>query len=933
VRIKFFFIVGVQKPRQLKGLRALFLRSVRSIRGKLAILIAASVGTAVVLAFVVGSYRELSRFAEAKHAESQATAEVLAASVAEAVAKGDRGTALRALHAIGRLPDVKFAEIRDRAGDLFAEAGAGVALTRGGAEHDGPPSFWRMLTRGSMFVTADIVRGGREVGSLGLLIDTSALLARLQQALAAAALSAVAAILIGLLVAARLQRSITGPLGDLAGTMNRVRETGDFAQRAERRSDDETGQLVDAFNDMLGQIRRRDVALEEHRAGLERTVVERTRDLAEARDAAEAANRAKSDFLATMSHEIRTPMNGMLVMAELLAGTDLPARQQRYAETIVRSGQTLLTIINDILDLSKIEAGKLELEQGRVALSTVVEDVLGLFWERASSKNLDLAALIAPDVPAVIEADPVRLSQILSNLVNNALKFTERGSVLVSVAARVEPGAERAELTFCIDDTGIGIAGDKVGTIFEAFSQADQSTTRRYGGTGLGLSICQRLVAAMGGRIWVESEPGRGSAFAFTISARILERAKPRTPMMGRGAMVAIDGHATATVLEDALRVAGYRVATAADDVRPAIVFATPERIEAHQGGLGGPARPAAICLAGVGDSRADRLVAAGSVDALLQLPISTGRVQEALAAFEAGALASLSAERRDRHADPTAALPDVAGLNVLVADDSPVNREVVSEALGRLRAHTRTVEDGAQAVEAFKTGRFDLVLMDCSMPEMDGFAATRAIRRLEEERGVARTPVIALTAQVAGAAADSWCDAGMDDYLTKPFTMRSLADCLGRWRPKWSRRGKPAGDAPADASPRSAEPETAEPLDAAVLASLRTIAGGNGAMLARIFGLFQVHAPARLAALREALAAGEMERAASEAHALKSPSLNIGALRLGALCQGIEARARACDATLKPDAELAPLEAELAAVVAAIQREQPDDMAMSRAS
>jgi signal transduction histidine kinase len=304
-----------------------------------------------------------------------------------------------ALNAIGRIPDVRFAQIRTSDGRIFAEAGNGVALNSGIDNEDETPSLWRMLVKGTLFVRAEIIKAGVHVGSLGILVDTSELTDRLKQALSAAALSAASAMAIGFLIASRLQRSITRPLGALAGTMNRVRVTSDFSQRAERRSDDETGQLVDAFNEMLDQILRRDNALEDHRAGLERTVTERTRELADARDVAESANQAKSDFLATMSHEIRTPMNGMLVMAELLAGTELPARQQRYAETIVRSGQTLLTIINDILDLSKIEAGKLELEQGRVALATVVDDVLGLFWERASSKKLDLAAEIAADVP------------------------------------------------------------------------------------------------------------------------------------------------------------------------------------------------------------------------------------------------------------------------------------------------------------------------------------------------------------------------------------------------------------------------------------------------------------------------------------------------------------------------------------------------------
>jgi two-component system sensor histidine kinase BarA len=764
----------------------LSLRPSRSIRAKLALLIAASVGSAVALSFGIGSYRELNRFGEAKRAEVAATAEVLAATVADAVATANRSAANRVINSIGQIPGVRFAQIRDAAGAIFVEAGTGVALISPGRRQAEIPSLWTMLRDGSFFVTTRIVKGGVQVGSLGILVDTSELSDRLKQALVAAAWSAVAAMLIGLLIASRLQRAITRPLGSLARTMADVRLTSNFAQRAERSSDDETGQLVDAFNDMLGEIRTRDAALEDHMAGLERTVEDRTKDLAEARDVAEFANRAKSDFLATMSHEIRTPMNGMLVMAELLAGTELPARQQRYAETIVRSGQTLLTIINDILDLSKIEAGKMELEQGRVSVATLVEDVLGLFSERASSKQLDLAAQIGPDVPLVIEGDPVRLSQILSNLVNNALKFTEAGHVKLVVERRAG-SAEDVELAFKVEDTGIGIPADKVDHIFEAFSQADQSTTRRFGGTGLGLSICQKLVTAMEGRIWAESTVGEGSTFAFTLKARVLEQGPTPVRTMGRSAVMALAGEATRAVIGDMLGHWGYAALPASPDTLAStgaeLIFAGMDWIEARAPEISRAAsRPTIICVAGFGNSKVDGLVSAGLADGVLVQPVSSARVRDILQAIEAGSLASLLESRRG---DPGVALPELRRLSVLVADDSPVNREVVSEALTRLQARTSTVDDGLQAVAAFKAGQYDVVLMDCSMPEMDGFAATRAIRAYEAENGLERTPVVALTAHAAGGGGDSWRDAGMDDYLTKPFTMRSLAECLARWQPE----------------------------------------------------------------------------------------------------------------------------------------------------
>ena len=897
----------------------------RTIRAKLALLIAASVGAAVLLSFGIGSYRELSRFADAKRSELEATAQILAATVADSVQRQDRSAARQALDAIGRIPDLRFAEIRDANGKLFAEAGIGVALTSGSGARPQSSTIWSMLTNRSVFADADIVKGGRKVGEISLLVDTSELFDRFRQALVAALASAVGAVLVGLVIAARLQRSITRPLGELAQTMNSVRTTSDFTQRAERRSDDETGQLVDSFNDMLDQIRNRDDALEEHRAGLERTVEERTRELADARDVAVSANRAKSDFLATMSHEIRTPLNGMLVVAELLTRGNLPGRQQRYAEIISRSGQTLLSIINDILDLSKIEAGKLTLEQGRIEPAQIVSDVLGLFWERAASKGLDLAGIVAPGVPACVEGDPVRLSQVISNLVNNALKFTERGQVSVEIAS-IESDGTDFELQISVRDTGIGIAADKLDQVFEAFSQADSSTTRRFGGTGLGLSISQRLVRAMGGRIWVESEPGIGSQFCFTIRAKVLQSAdvSPARPAGGpRRAVVAVEGAATRQAIAYALASAGYAVteAPAGDAVRvdsaADLVFA--EAPAAAR--LAGTARPGStrvIAVVTPGDSSADALLDSDLLAGSLARPVTSSDVRKLLA--DVGSESRRQAARR-REA-PVAANPTLARLRVLVADDSPVNREVAREVLTLLGVACTLVEDGAQAVEACRGGRFDIVLMDRNMPVLDGLAATREIRSHEQRTGAPRTPVIALTAHVGGAG-DFWQSAGMDDYLLKPFTIKSLSDCLARWAPQDADRktaeAAPSLEAAATATTPVPSPE-AGPLDAGVLKGYRELGSGD-AFLIKVLTLFRSHTPAHQEALESALASGDLELIAAEAHALKSPSRNIGAMTLAEHYEDIERRARSGKHTVPDDPALDAMRSEFQRVLAAVDQ------------
>ena len=437
----------------------------KSIRTKVVAAVLLAVLSATLLGSMASAWREANRRFNSKREELKGVAATLAASVAPALANGDIRQVAITLNSIGKIPGLKYARVIGAENEIVYEVGNGILVTRNAepisqTEHVGP--FSALVLR-TYPLAAPIVSSGTPIGRIDLIADISdlksALISSIWQALVAGAIAA----MIGVALSWRLQHSITSPIARLTSVVEEVGATGNYSRSVPRLSDDETGRLVDAFNGMVSEIRKRDDALSRHAENLEDQVRERTKELTIAKQAAEAADAAKSDFLATMSHEIRTPMNGMLVMAELLSASGLAPRLQRYSDIIVKSGQSLVAIINDILDLSKIQAGRMDLELIPLDPSGVVDDVIKLFSERASSKGLDLAGYVGPDVPATILADPVRLNQVLSNLVNNALKFTETGGVTVSLtcaAMEMSPSAHR-RLRFAVTDTGIGIPAEK----------------------------------------------------------------------------------------------------------------------------------------------------------------------------------------------------------------------------------------------------------------------------------------------------------------------------------------------------------------------------------------------------------------------------------------------------------------------------------------
>lgn len=496
-------------------------RSGTTIRTRLILMIVLAIMAAQGLAVSFAAWNEVMRYGEARRGVLLAQANVLAGAVAAARRDDDRIGIHAALRSVGRIEGLVFVEARDADGRPLARLGRTEVLTDRlvGLSAHAPLSATELVFAEAVEISVPIIHAGEQVGDLRLIADLQDLPAQLRDTVTVTLLGALLALLLALAIAFPLQRRITRPLSRLSEAMTRVAggehtrlETAPIAPAPE--AGREIDLLISGFNTMISDIASRDAALARHREKLEQEVRERTSDYQRAAAEADAANRAKSAFLATMSHEIRTPMNGIMVMAELLAGGRLPETERGQAALIARSGRSLMTIINDILDFSKIEAGKLDVLPEPVDPADAVATVCALYDETARTKGLVLAVESTLPDDAGVMADPVRLGQILSNLVSNALRFTHAGSVRIGVSAM--PGAP-GMVRFAVSDTGIGIPAGKQHAIFEAFTQADQTTERQYGGTGLGLSIAQRLVTAMGGRLWLDSREGEGSTFSFTL--------------------------------------------------------------------------------------------------------------------------------------------------------------------------------------------------------------------------------------------------------------------------------------------------------------------------------------------------------------------------------------------------------------------------------
>ena len=872
---------------------------------RLKIIYAAVITAALVLTLAIAAFL-VTQGATARNnliEAKSALVEVVAASSTAALVFKDNEAAKEILNQLSSDPEVISATLYDNQGRPFAHYNSGrpehkelKPLIEGAEDDEAREELYETLELRSEYMfhkyldmDKAIQMDGTGIGHLDVQFDIVRLHRNVVQLATVAIVVLICSLGLSLILARKLQTYITQPLLNIQNTMEQVAENQDYTIRIPNDRTDEIGVLAEGFNSMLEQVQNRDAALES------------------AKEEAESASRSKSAFLANMSHEIRTPMNGVLGMVELLLTSNLDKKQARFAKVIQSSAESLMTIINDVLDFSKIESGHFVLSESEFNLCQLVDDTANLLAESAHRKRLELNVSIAPNLPLATIGDPGRIRQVITNLVWNAIKFTDKGEINIRVS-EVERQDNNIEIRIEVEDQGIGIPPDKQGKLFDAFWQADDSTTREHGGTGLGLAISNELVELMGGSLHLESIMGKGTRFWFHIPLKICDPssayAAEQRWLKGTRVLVLDDNATNREILKVQFKNFGATVSEAASGT---------QAIEMLQGAhaVGNPygllvldyMMPEmdgvavldtlnqvpdvkdipVIVLSSAGQPINTEIPSLNDVKYFLEKPVRQSQLRECITNI-------FSQQLSDDVKVSDLISPVINKKQILLAEDNPVNQEVAINMLESFGADVTLAQNGKETLTELADGSFDLVLMDLQMPMIDGLEVTRLFRQMEEEKQVSeKTPIIALTANVLSETKHNCAQAGMNDYLSKPFSRIDLKNKLERWL---DIEGQASFETLSNELTKTVA-ENQEPLasiDNSVLDKIREIQQpGQPDLVKKVIQIYQDNSKEHMANLEKAYQENDSSSIQQIAHNLKSSSANVGATQLSRLFKELE--------------------------------------------